>query len=102
MKNIETRMNIVNRHAPNFTRKAQSGLHKVLEERLKALNNQWDELRENASTRQKDLERRLHDHTESETSSDEDNCVDALKKNTALLTSLYLNTENEVDIFKRP
>ncbi|XP_046859809.1 nesprin-1-like isoform X2 [Xenia sp. Carnegie-2017] len=95
MKNIETRMNIVNRHAPNFTRKAQSGLHKVLEERLKALNNQWDELRENASTRQKDLERRLHDHTESETSSDEDNCVYALKKNTALLSSLYFNTENE-------
>ena len=77
-------------------KKARSGLREILEERLKALNDQWDKLQDHASARQKDLEQIVQDKTDSEVVSGEDSSLNALRNNTALLSSLYFNTENEV------
>ncbi len=77
-------------------KKARSGLREILEERLKALNNQWDKLQDHASARQKDLEQLVQDKADSEVLSGEDSSLNALRNNTALLSSLYFNTENEV------
>ena len=77
-------------------KKARSGLREILEERLKALNSQWDKLQEHASARQKDLEELVQDKADNEVMSGEDSSLNALRNNTALLSSLYFNTENEV------
>lgn len=77
-------------------KKARSGLREILEERLKALNNQWDKLQDHASARQKDLEQLVQDKADNEVLSGEDSSLNALRNNTALLSSLYFNIENEV------
>ena len=79
-------------------KKARSGLREILEERLKALNNQWDKLQDHASARQKDLEQLVQDKADNEAVSGEDSSLASLRNNTALLSSLYFNTENEVRI----
>ena len=83
-------------------KKARSGLREILEERLKALNDQWDKLQDHASARQKDLEQIVQDKTDSEVVSGEDSSLNALRNNTALLSSLYFNTENEVSCDTTP
>ena len=79
-------------------KKARSGLREILEGRLKALNNQWDKLQDHASARQKDLEQLVQDKADNEAVSGEDSSLASLRNNTALLSSLYFNTENEVRI----
>jgi hypothetical protein len=96
MKNIQSKMNVINRHGQYFMKKARSGLREILEERLKALNNQWDRLQDHASARQKDLEQLVQDKADNEVLSGEDSSLNAIRNNTALLSSLYFNTENEV------
>lgn len=98
MKNIQSKINVINRHGQYFMKKARSGLREILEERLKALNNQWDKLQDHASARQKDLEQLVQDKADSEAVSGEDSSLASLRNNTALLSSLYFNTENEVRI----
>ena len=98
MKNIQTKMNVINRHGQYFMKKARSGLREILEERLKALNNQWDKLQDHASARQKDLEQLVQDKADNEAVSGDDSSLASLRNNTALLSSLYFNTENEVGL----
>ena len=95
MKNIQSKVNVINRHGQYFTRKARSGLREILEERLRALNEQWDKLQDQASARQKDLEQLVQERTDNELLTGEDSSLNALRSNTALLSSLYFNTENE-------
>ncbi|XP_028409089.1 uncharacterized protein LOC114531672 [Dendronephthya gigantea] len=95
MKNIQSKINTINRHGPYFMKKARSGLREILEERLRALNKQWDKLQGHATARQKDLEQLVQDKADNELVAGEDSSLSSLRNNTALLSSLYFNTENE-------
>ena len=95
MKDIQSKMNIINRHGQYFKGKARSGLREILEERLRALNDQWNKLQDRASARQKELEQLVQEKADNELFSSEDGSLNELRGNTALLSSLYFNTENE-------
>ena len=98
MKSVQSKINTINRHGQYFIKKARSGLREILEERLRALNNQWDKLQGHATARQKDLEQLVQDKADDELVAGEDSSLNSLRNNTALLSSLYFNTENEVNL----